>query len=397
MELDRETLEALRPAAERLRRVLQRIESDDVPPALRPLADTSARRLPPPLLKRALIELDASEWLRAEILAEADLEQGTPEELFVARPDDWESQLAWLVAEAEDQRRQDVRSHAERELADALSRITQLEEELKAGDREVATAERRARDRLRSEVEAAERGRRRAEAQARQAAQEAARLASRVERHEAELQSARERIETLRSLLEKERRAASPEPARPSRSWFPEEPLAMADELDRIIAAVRLEMATVAPDEEAPDGEPVRLPPGVRPDRGEAVTWLMRHPLRWMIDGYNVAFHVAHEPDAATRSRVVSAAGRLAALAAPGSMVVVVFDSSVDSSSLPADRRVRVVYAPSADDWIIEHAGSGTAVVSSDRSVRESAQEAGAHGLWAEAFAGWMSGGTVGP
>lgn len=397
MELDRETIEILRPAAERLRRVLQRIDSDDVPPTLRPLADTSARRLPPPLLRRALMELDDSEWLRAEILADGELEQGTAEELFVVRPDDWEFELERLVAESEDQRREDVRSHAERELAEALSRITLLEEQLRAGDREVASAERRARDRLRAEVESAERGRRRAEVQAREAAQESSRLASRVERLEAELRSARERIETLRALLEKERRAATPEPARQPRGWFPDEPLAMADELDRIFAAVRLEVETDVMGDDAPPAAPVELPPGIRPDRGEAVAWLMRHPLRWMIDGYNVAFQVADEPDAVTRSRIVSSAGRLAALAAPGSMVVVVFDSSVDSSSLPADRRVRVVYAPSADEWIIEHAGANTAVVSSDRRVRESAQDAGAHGLWAEAFAGWMSGGAVGP
>ena len=64
MDLDRRTMELLRPAAERLRKVLQRMDDEDVPAPLRRLAESSDRRLPPPILKRALAELDTSEWLR---------------------------------------------------------------------------------------------------------------------------------------------------------------------------------------------------------------------------------------------------------------------------------------------------------------------------------------------
>ena len=69
VELDRVTMDLLRPAADGLRRALQRMEDDDVPASLRPLADSSARRLPPPLLRRALVDLDGSEWLREEVMA----------------------------------------------------------------------------------------------------------------------------------------------------------------------------------------------------------------------------------------------------------------------------------------------------------------------------------------
>lgn len=391
-------MELLRPAADRLRRALQRMDSDDVPPPLRPLAESSARRLPPPLLKRALSELGDSEWLQAEVAAEGDLTPGSAEELFVVRPDEWEARLQALVDEVAHKRREEDRSELERKLANALKTISRLEEELDEGNREVAAAERRARDRLRAQVEAAQRGKTSAEAQARHEAHEASRLASRVERLEAELGSADTRVETLRSLLEKERRATpQPKPTGPDRGWFPDDPLEMAEELDRIVTALRL--GPLEP-KEGPDGESVdtRLPDGIRPDRAEAVRWLMGHRLRWLIDGYNVAFQVADEPDSVTRSRLVSAAGRIAALSVPGSMVVIVFDSSVDTSSLPADRRVRVVYAPSADEWIIEHAGSNTVAVSSDRRVREGAEEAGAVGLWAEALAEWIdAGGRIGP
>lgn len=393
MELDKDTMEILRPAADRLRQALKRMESDDVPASLRPLAESSARRLPPPLVRRALQELDDSEWLRAEVAAESELDPGSPAALFVDRPEQWESRLRGLVDDASRRRQSEDRSQLERQLTAALSRVEELERELKAGGREVAAAERKARDRLRSEVEAAERRRRRAETQARQEAHEASRLASRVDRLEAELRAAEDRVDSLRALLEKERRAnTTSEPVRASRGWFPDDALEMANELDRIFTAVRL--VPVRDSLEVMGSGPVGgLPDGVRPDRVDGVRWLMKQTHNWLIDGYNVAYQVVDEPTPVTRSRLISAAGRLAGLSATGSMVVVVFDSSVDTSSLPADRRVRVVYAPSADEWIIEHASHNTVVVSSDRQVREGAEARGAIGLWAEALAEWIGGG----
>ncbi|HSJ35827.1 MAG TPA: hypothetical protein VLB85_12315 [Acidimicrobiia bacterium] len=392
---DRVTVDLLRPAADGLRRALKRMDEDDVPAPLRPLADSSARRLPPPLVKRALSELDGSEWLRDELLAEVELEEGSASQLFVARPEGWERRLEDLAGRADEQRQESQRSALERQLAEALARIERLEQELKADTDRVASAERKVRDRLRGEIEAAEHARREAESRARDEARQAARATSRNERLLAELEAAETRIESLRQLLEKERRAAAVgEGAAPARGWFPSEPMAMGEELDRILTAVR-RPASAEPDPSPPLAE-VRLPEGTRPDLPEAIRWLASHPFTWLIDGYNVAFHIHSEPDVTTRTRLVAEAGRLAGLAAPGSMVVIVFDSSVDSSSLPADRRARVVYAPSADEWIIEHAGAGTVVVSSDRRVREAGEAAGAVGVWSEALAGWIAGGGRG-
>lgn len=387
------TMELLRPAADQLRRALQRMDEVDVPAGLRTLADSSARRLPPPILKRALVELDESEWLRAETAAEGSLESGSAAELFVRRPDDWSDRLDELVGEASGEEGERRRSDLERRLSEAVGRIAELEESIRSGAEDVAAAERRVRDRLREQIEAAERSRRAAEQRAREEARAAARLQSRAERLEAELLAAEERLETVRQLLEKERRT-TPYPATegPLRGWFPDDPREMADELDRIFTAVR--RSPEGADEFVSKKGPVRLPDGIRPDRMEVIHWLMRHPLRWMIDGYNVAFHVADEPDSATRTRLAAAAGRLAGSAAHGSMVVVVFDSSVDTSSLPTSRRVRVVYVHSADEWLIEHAGPDTVVVSSDRRVREEAEERGAIGIWSEALGSWIEAGT---
>src|SRR5690606_41943831 len=104
MDLDRRTMDLLRPAAEELRRALRRMDEDEVPAPLRRLAERSARRRPPPILKRALQELDSSEWLRQEVLAEVDLEPATPADLFIRRPEGWEERLEGMAAEADRKR-----------------------------------------------------------------------------------------------------------------------------------------------------------------------------------------------------------------------------------------------------------------------------------------------------
>lgn len=393
MDFDHLTMDLLRPAAEGLRRALRRMDDEDVPASLRTLADSSARRLPPPILKRALMELDESEWLRAETAAEGGLEPGSPAEIFVQRPGGWKDRLEGERRRVARQAEERDRSDLELRLAEAHARISELEDRIKGGAGDVAQAERQVRDRLREQIESAERARRGAERQAREEARTAARVASRAERLEAELEAAEERLETLRQLLEKERRAAPPvETDMTGRGWFPDDPKEMAEELDRIFAASRRAPREAETTASVP--ELIKLAEGVRPDRIEVIHWLMQHPLRWMIDGYNVAFQVTDEPDSSTRARLAVASGRLAALAAPGSMVVVVFDSSVDTSSLPHNRRVRIVYVHSADDWIIEHAGPNTVVVSSDRRVREEAESDGAIGVWSEALRDWIEAGS---
>ena len=397
MESERVKAELLRPAADRLRLALRRMDEEDVPAALRPLAASSARRLPPPLLARAIQELDGSEWLRSETLVEGGLPQDSPASLFVARPDGWEAALERHVAEAVERQGRDRVAELEERLRLALERVEELEGALGSSSDAVAAAERKARRRLIEQIESSDRARRRAEQQARDEATSYAAARARAERLEAEMASTESRMESLRRMLERERRAsADVGEQRPSRSWFPSDPSEMAEELDRIVTAVRRPPVQAPVEAPGPPTSPGRFPEGIRPDRPEAIRWLIRAPRTWLVDGYNVAFQLDDQPDPVTRSRVVAAVGRLVSLAAGGTMGVVVFDSSGDVGSLSSDRRVRVVFVHSADDWILDHAGSGTAVVTSDRRVREGAEDSGAFGVWSEALAGWMGAGGAG-
>ena len=397
MEVERVRAELLRSAADGLRTALRRMEDDDVPAALRQVAGSSARRLPPPLLARALQELDRSPWLREETLATGEVPTDSAAHLFVARPDGWEAALERLVTDQAGRRAGRRVEELEEELAAAQERIDTLEGRLETTSDAVAAAERKARRRLMDRIESSERARRRAEQQAKDEAADRAAATARAERVQAELDATAVRMEGLRQMLERERRAggASGDP-RPSRGWFPDDPAGMAAELDRIVTAIRRPPAPAVPDTER-DAAAVAdgFPEGIRPDRPEAISWLMRAPRTWLIDGYNVAFLLDADPGTGVRSRIVAAAGRLVSTAAGGTMGVVVFDSSHDVSSISTDRRVRVVFAHSADEWILDHAIAGSAVVSSDRRVREGAEEAGAFGVWSEALAEWMASGRA--
>ena len=395
MDVERVRLELLRPAVDGLRRALQRMEAKDVPAGLRRLADTAARRVPPPLLARAVAELDESEWLRAETAAESTLEEDSASHLFVVRPPEWEKNLQRLVEEVSSRRDERQSSRTDQLLAAAKDRVSKLEGDLRALRKAADDAERRGEERHRAKLAAAKTAHGQAAKEARTEVRRRQAAEKRMAELEAALEAAEARVESQRQLLEKERRAAAETPpAHATRGWFPSDPEEMATELDRIVTAVGRPRRQ-PPVARANSAPVAHLPDGLRPDRKEAVGWLLKHPLTWLIDGYNLAFQLDDEPDSVTRDRVLDAAGRLVALSVPATMAVVVFDSSVDEFSGTADRRVAVVYAPSADERIIDDARPGTVVVSSDRRVREEAQRAGAIGLWSEAMAAWILSGPA--
>ena len=209
MDLDRRTMDLLRPAAEELRRALRRMDEDEVPAPLRRLAESSARRLPPPILKRALQELDSSEWLRQEVLAEVDLDPDTPADLFIRRPEGWEERLEGMAAEAAARAEERDRGTLERELAAARERIRELEAATREEARQLAEIEQKAEKRFTARLAAAERSRREAEQRAREAERRATRLADDLDRARDEASDLQTRIEGLRQLLEKERRSGT--------------------------------------------------------------------------------------------------------------------------------------------------------------------------------------------
>ncbi|HLU32030.1 MAG TPA: hypothetical protein VK088_09720, partial [Acidimicrobiia bacterium] len=253
-------------------------------------------------------------------------------------------------------------------------------------------AENRVARRAESRVAAAERGRQRAEEQAREVAREVERLQAHSVGLEEEVKASQARIEVLRSRLEKERRANTASPSAPEpRGWFPSTPEEMASELDRIALAIR-RPPSIRPRQ--PDvTPPLALPDGIRPDGRAAIEWLLGQPVRWLLDGYNVAYQLGGEADSIARRRVVAAAAQLVARSVAGTTATVVFDSSVDQASIPSARRVLTVFDESADEWILGNAGSGSVVVSSDRRVREGSETSGALGIWTEALVAWIEAG----
>ena len=118
--------------------------------------------------------------------------------------------------------------------------------------------------------------------------------------------------------------------------------------------------------------------------------------MRWLIDGYNVirrdpelAQHEARglEDGRAALLRLVAGAAR-----ASGDPFTVVFDGARRAGGVPAGGQVQVVFSrppETADDVLRRLASelrSGAVVVSSDRTVRDAAERAGAAAVSAEQF-----------
>ncbi len=115
-------------------------------------------------------------------------------------------------------------------------------------------------------------------------------------------------------------------------------------------------------------------------------------PAVWLVDGYNVLHAgVLRGRDragwwkAAAQARVVSAAE---GFDDPRAEVWVVFDAArpeaaSERCSVPPEGRVRLVFTPSADEWIVRHVRTHAeperlAVVTADRQVAERARHRGA-------------------
>jgi predicted RNA-binding protein with PIN domain len=145
-----------------------------------------------------------------------------------------------------------------------------------------------------------------------------------------------------------------------------------------------------------PPRRPLRMPPGVFDDTGEAVDFLCRAArVLFLVDGYNVSKTAWADHDLANqRQRLVD--GLVNLHAKTGAQVEVVFDG-VDDGSLGArvmPGPVRVRFTPAgleADDMILELLDAHLAdqpivVVSSDKRVRDGARKRGANTLSSDLF-----------
>jgi predicted RNA-binding protein with PIN domain len=118
--------------------------------------------------------------------------------------------------------------------------------------------------------------------------------------------------------------------------------------------------------------------------------------MRWLIDGYNV---IRRDPDLRAHEAESLEAGRTALLRlvaeaarAGGDRFTVVFDGAPASRPAPAGGQVEVTFSrppEKADDVLVRLArqlGAGSAVVTSDRAVRDAAGRAGCAVISAEQF-----------
>jgi len=135
----------------------------------------------------------------------------------------------------------------------------------------------------------------------------------------------------------------------------------------------------------------VPTPKDVREEAGPSATSAAPAPRLWLVDGYNVL----HAGVLRGRDRrgwwTVSVQSKLIAIAEtfedPAAEIIVVFDAAKPESPQapdpPPPSRVRLVYAPSADDWMVRHVRSSQeperiAVVTADRQVQGRARHGGA-------------------
>lgn len=377
-------IRSIEPALEAARRALRLLDEEHVPAPLRRVVAASGRRLPPPLAQTLCDHLERLDWLREKALEQlGDGVEGAPR-LFLERPEGWESDLDDLVARREEE--SERRSEQSLQAANARleSRVSTLAAELAAVRADMtALREVDRSDAERARLSEANRAlRQRIVALERQVAIEREQ-AGEVERLLAE---ADRRIVELRRRGRVDRevdRAVAPAVVGVG------DPLALARSLDQLMASL---VRVAQGDDSVDPPPPVRLPPGVRPDRAESIDWLLgeQRPISVLVDGYNVAFELVPTPDAAARLRVVQIGARLRRLADGPLTVVVVWDSDVDVDAHRSDG-VDVRYVPSADASIVDMAGPGSVVVTNDRAVREESQRRGAVALWSHALVSWSS------
>jgi hypothetical protein len=275
------------------------------------------------------------------------------------------------------------------DLAKAERRIERLEAMLAAADARFRQSEESVVERLREQAE------RLGRSQTREALEfeQLHRMVGDLEERLAEVTDERDAL--ARELSSPPTRAVTPPPPphRPG-AWELGTPLELARHLDDLVAAGGvLPLETASPAVALHSGS-MGLPPGLAPDRAEAIYWLLDQPgaLMVAIDGWNAAHLLVSPPDQEARSRIVEAGRRLAVASVGKRRVIVMFDSR-EGSEYHRYPEVEVRFVDSADEGILDLARTTTAalvVVTSDRRVREGAEAAGAVGLWSQALVDWL-------
>ncbi|MDJ0952704.1 MAG: NYN domain-containing protein [Acidimicrobiia bacterium] len=384
------------------RSTLRDLDGPEIPASLQRVAAYSGGKLPPPLAASLLTEIDRNEWFRDKVTENWSGDPDSPAGWFLRRDDGWWVDVATAAGEA-------MGGRDESQLTDLQKQMEKLEGKRqaaagKAADYKKALDE--SRQKAKDMVEAARRS-----VEAKFAAESAELAAARseislleerldqLEREHRELQDA---FDGLRSRLAKARRyRLDPSPGGGTSRFAPSDPVKLARQLDLQTASYGRAPGEVA----APtptDAAPLNLDAGVRPDSSDAIRWLtgLDEAVVVLVDGYNAQFHIdrADFTSGAARRHLVDALQRLRAASAEKHRVVVVFDST-----LPGERMARssvggveIRFAEKdriADEEIVAMAGEleRAVVISSDREVREGAEDGGAVVLWSEALKDWLA------
>lgn len=383
------------------RATLRRLDPPEVPASLRRVAAYSGGQLPPPLAASLLAEIDRNGWLREKVVADWAGDTASPSGLFLERPDGWWVEVA---AAAEKARAQEDDGEAAR----LRKQLAKTEAKLKTATAKAADHKRALRDARQGARNSADAVRRALEekhaeasielAEARAGAAELGRSLAALEQEHHDLQ---ESYDAVRSRLARARRLRMDAPSSGGSSGsVPADPVKLARLLDLQAASFGRN-----PHEESPmaesSAEPLVIEPGVRPDSSDAIRWLLGldRPVVVLVDGYNAQFHIDRADFTSGRSRreLVEALQRLRAASKVRHRVVVVYDST-----LPGERMARtslggveVRFAEKeliADEEIVAMAADldEVVVLSSDREVREGAEDGGAVVLWSEALRDWL-------
>ncbi len=402
--------ELLQPAFRAVRKALRDLDPDEVPAVLRRIAGQSGRRLPPPLARKLMEKLDEDEWLRekaAESGADLDPDSSDPARavsaLFLLRPEGWEERAREAVEHRATGTQLALTQTLKRTIADLEQQLDVSREKARTAQQRAQAAEFEAERKsqvARSAIETARKEERETAEELRRSHED---LEARNRRLTDDLEEASDRIVSLRDELLRARRAGRgfSAPVGPQ-AWASRDPLDVARMLDEIVEAIRPE--AVAPALEAAEDAAPRfgLPPGISPDAKDAVAWLVSYqePFSLVVDGYNVTFLLDEEgfTDPAVRDRLNEGLARFRRAAAAPTRVIVVYDSAqaggVSFSTGPGGIEVRFTEAGyTADEEILSIAAGAPlrlAVVSTDRRVREGAEEFGALGLWSQALVAWL-------
>jgi hypothetical protein len=389
--------ELLSEAVAAARRALRRMDDKDIPARLRDIASRSGR-LPAPFTKRLMAELDASDWLRAEAMAEIpeseDEAHETASFLFLARPEGWEARIEALVTGHRDAVEQSEIKRLETELRRAIARAGRLEQKLDQAERRAQEAAGGIEERLAAAAVTHRRSRAKLKSVREALTGQLSAVTEETSRLMAENADLRQKLEAA-TRSSRGKSAASPKPSKVEAAWSLDKPTALARHLDDINRALVVAPAKAAkPTIAAKPNRLSGLPAGVSPDRAAAIVWLLGLPgmVHVAIDGWNAAHLLKSPPVPATRNRIIEAARRLILASDGKRRVTAVFDSSQLGESFSADDVV-VMFVASADDELIKMAqrdSTGLVVITSDRRVREAVEKAGAVGLWSEALIEWL-------